>query len=258
MRTGGIVILPRTADTEPRNRLLVACLVPLYGHYRIRVVQSFDELISTPFGEGVNAFCWARGLMGDFGEVVGLLGVGAGITEIGEGRLRGLPVSAGGRVAVEELLADQRRLRERGLEPVLEAVDGYPEEPESGPVRTDVGDWHVDSATVEADTWLCTYFGAPTEGLPNEEARRCVEVPETRAELWRRFGGADEVGFEEHLREECYDLHYAPRPGARPWSFGVGNLWRIATAWPGCPVPPCIHRAPATSPGQPPRLLLIC
>ena len=35
------------------------------------------------------------------------------------------------------------------------------------------------------------------------------------------------------------------------------NLWRIATDHPGCPVPPCIHRAPATLPGASPRLLLI-
>ncbi len=40
-------------------------------------------------------------------------------------------------------------------------------------------------------------------------------------------------------------------------SFGLGNLWRIAVDYPGSPVPPCIHRAPITRPGRPPRLLLI-
>lgn len=33
------------------------------------------------------------------------------------------------------------------------------------------------SATVLADTYLCTYFGAPVEGLRNEAKRR-VDVPD--------------------------------------------------------------------------------
>lgn len=37
------------------------------------------------------------------------------------------------------------------------------------------------------------------------------------------------------LHENCYDLHYEPTPGAQPFSFGVGNLWRIAVQYPGCP-----------------------
>jgi hypothetical protein len=45
--------------------------------------------------------------------------------------------------------------------------------------------------------------------------------------------------------------------GAQPFSFGLGHVWRIACEHPGSPVPPCIHRAPETAPGQPPRLLLI-
>jgi hypothetical protein len=96
----------------------------------------------------------------------------------------------------------------------------------------------------------------PSEGLRNEEARRRVDVPETRAELLKLHGGEDNDAFREFLQENCYDLHYAPVPEARPYLFGVGNLRRIAVDWPGSPVPPCIHRAPETQPGQP-RLLLI-
>jgi hypothetical protein len=44
---------------------------------------------------------------------------------------------------------------------------------------------------------------------------------------------------------------------AQPFSFGLGNLWRIAVDYPGNPVPPCIHRAPTTRPEQRARLLLI-
>jgi hypothetical protein len=84
-----------------------------------------------------------------------------------------------------------------------------------------------------------------------------VEHPATRTALLQRFGGPDDDRFRAFLTENCYDLHYAPLPSARPYSFGVGNLWRIAIEYPGCPVPPCIHRAPATAPGAPPRLLLI-
>jgi len=61
----------------------------------------------------------------------------------------------------------------------------------------------------------------------------------------------------EYLNENFYDLHYAPVEGAQPFSFGLGNFWRIATEYPGSPVPPCIHRAPPDAPGRAPRLLLI-
>jgi hypothetical protein len=110
---------------------------------------------------------------------------------------------------------------------------------------------------VEADTYLCTYHGSASEGLRNDEALRRVDIPKTRAELLAIFGGEDDDSFREHLRENCYDLHYAAIAQARPFSFGLGNFWRIAVDWPGSPVPPCIHRAPETRPGDPPRLLLI-
>ena len=122
---------------------------------------------------------------------------------------------------------------------------------------TDVYSYHADSATTEADTYLCTYHGPTSEGLRNEEVQRCVDIPEVRAELLKLYGGDDDAGFEEYLNENCYDLHYAPRPGAQPFSFGQGNLWRIALEYPGCPVLPCVHRAPENSPGLPARLLLI-
>jgi hypothetical protein len=93
--------------------------------------------------------------------------------------------------------------------------------------------------------------------LRNEDALRRVDDPATRAALLRLYGGEDNAGFGEFLRENCYDLHYAPVPGAQPYSFGVGHLWRIACDWPGSPVPPCIHRAPVTTPGEAARLLLI-
>ena len=230
-------------------------LPPAYA--RIKRVSSFEELVATPFSDGVNALCWPRTLPGDFGEVVARLGTGEGIMTLDDARLASLPVSAAGRVAIEILLEDARLLREHDRDPMLNCIHDYPRDEEPGPMRTDVFSFHADSAPVEADTWLCTYHGAPSEGLRNEEAQRRVDFAETRAELLQLFGGEEGGDFREYLSEHSYDLHYAPILQARPFSFGLGNLWRIAVDWPGSAVPPCIHRAPETLPGQPPRLLLI-
>lgn len=226
-------------------------------YLRIQRVHSFQELVSTPFADGVNALCWERSLPGDFAKVVARLGEGEGIVLLEEERLLSLPVSAAERVVIDCLLSDLRLLRAQELAPVLNCIHGYPRDDAPGPVATDVFSFHADSAPVMADTWLCTYHGAPSEGLRNEEAQRRVDHPATRAELLKLFGGEDGDAFREFLNENCYDLHYAPIAGAKPFSFGLGNLWRIATEWPGSPVPPCIHRAPETAPGDPPRLLLI-
>ena len=237
----------------------VASFILPVGYSRIKVVQSFQELVTTPFAGGINALCWPRALPGDFGEVVARLGAeeAEAITTLDEARLRALPVSPAGRVAIDQMLADLRRLRELGRDPALNCIHGYPRDEEPGPVATDVFSFHADSAPVEADTWLCTYHGPASEGLRNDEAQRRVDVPATRAELLQLYDGEDDASFREYLNENCYDLHYAPAPAARPFSFGMGHLWRIAVDWPGSPVPPCIHRAPDTRPGQPPRLLLI-
>lgn len=224
---------------------------------RIKVVGSFNELVTTPFADGINALCWPRSLPGDFAEVVARLGAGEGIVTLDDTQLASLAVSAAGRMAIDVLLEDQRRLRDHARDPVLNCIHGYPRDEEPGPVRTDVFSFHADSAPVEADTWLCTYYGAASEGLRNDEARQRVDLPETRAELLQLFAGEDDDDFREFLSEHCYDLHYAAAPQARPFSFGVGNLWRIAVEWPASPVPPCIHRAPDPEPGQPSRLLLI-
>ena len=231
---------------------------PPPGYNRIKVVKSFHELITTPFGGGVNALCWPRALPGNFSEVMEHLGVGEGIITLDDSRLASLAVSAAGRTAIETLLEDQRLLREYDRAPVLNCIHSYLRDEAPKPVSTDVFSFHADSAPVEADTWLCTYHGPASEGLRNDEAQRRVEIPDTRAALLQLFGGEDNDDFREYLNENCYDLHYAAAPQARPFSFGLGHLWRIAVDWPGSPVPPCIHRAPETRPGQPPRLLLIC
>jgi len=225
-------------------------------HPRIRLVESFEELAAARFADGVNALCWQREVAGDFAAVIRALGPGDGVRVLDESDLQDLPVSRAGRVALATLLDDLRRLRDLDLDPVLNCIHAYPRDDPDALVATDVMSFHVDSAPVEADTWLCTYHGAPSEGLDNDEAVRKIDVPATREALLAEFGGADDGDFAEYLAECCYDLHFAALPGAKPYSFGLVNLWRIATAHPGCPVPPCVHRAPETVPGEP-RLLLI-
>lgn len=224
---------------------------------RRQVVSSFDELVGRRFAEGVNAFCWERRLPGDYAEVVARLGGGMGVVPLEEERLEKLELSAAGRAASATMLADLHLLRDHGLDPLLNQIESYPRDENPGPVRTDVFSFHADSAPVEADTWLCTYYGAPSEGLSNEEARRRIDAPATRAALLSEFGGPEGEAFEDFLRDHCYDLHYEPLPHACPFSFGIGNLWRIACDYPGSPVPPCIHRAPDTGPNASARLLLI-
>lgn len=226
---------------------------------RVRAVRDFDELVATPFAGRVNALCWPRTLAGDFAEVAAALDAtvasDANITPLDEARLAALPLGTSGRAAVALMLEDARRLQERGLAPELNFIRAYPKDGESR-VSTDVYSFHADSAPIPADTWLCTYFGPASEGLDNDEARRHVDIPETRAALLAEFGGPDGPAFEEFLAESCYNLHYASAPNAQPYGFGVGPLWRIAVEFPGSPVPPCIHRAPITAPGEL-RLLLI-
>ncbi|MFH1497490.1 MAG: hypothetical protein ABII82_06655 [Verrucomicrobiota bacterium] len=227
------------------------------NHPCVRIVGSFEELVSTPFAGAVNALCWPRTLGGDFDEIARVVGPLDEITTVDDESLLDLPLSAAGRAAREVLLADQKRLRDAGLDPSLDLIPAYPREAVPGPVPVDVYDWHADSANTLADTFLCSYTVAASEGLANAEAVRRIDIPETRAELLRIHGGADDDVFKAWMRDRCYDLHYAASPHARPFSFGFGNLWRIATRCPGSPVLPCIHRAPVTRPGQPPRLLLI-
>lgn len=223
---------------------------------QVRCVQSFRELAETPFAHGVNAFCWPRILSGDFGAVVAALDAGEGVVPLDAARLRALSVSPAARTAIDWMLSDLKLLQEQDRDPVLNCIYAYPRDEEPGPIQTDVLSFHADSAPVPADTWLCTYHGAPSEGLSNEHARRRIDIPATRTGLLADYGGPDDEKFADYLHDRCYDLHYVPTPEAQPYSFGLFNLWRIAVDHPGSPVPPCIHRAPATVAGEP-RLLLI-
>jgi len=227
------------------------------GYSRIKLVHSFEELLTTPLEGDVNALCWCREFPGDFREVAKLVEGEPGIVKLEESALLALSLSREGRVARDAMLGDLELLRSADLLPELDCVTGTVREEAEGAFPTDVYSFHADSATVPADTYLCSYTGACSEGLRNDEAICRVDVPETRAELLALYGGGDDEGFREFLNENFYDLHYVPLADARPFAFGLHNLWRIALEYPGSPVPPCIHRAPMTVPGDLSRLLML-
>ena len=66
---------------------------------RVKRVRSFAELVSTAWGEGVNALCWPRQLEGDFEEIVKAIGPIEEITGLDEEDLRSLDLSAAGQQA---------------------------------------------------------------------------------------------------------------------------------------------------------------
>ncbi len=220
-------------------------------------VRDFASLLAYEFSGETNAVCWSRELSGDFAEIERALPPVDDITSLDRDDLIDLKLSAPGQLAREHLLGDLERLTGQGLQPSLDLIPSGPGPRNSGPVRTDVGDWHVDSANVPTDTYLCTYHGAPTEGIPHDDGVCRPDDPSSREMLLRAYGGRDDGGFEDYLAAHFYDLHYAEKSADRIFSFGPHHLWRIATRNPFCPVPPCIHRAPATTTAQPRRLLLI-
>jgi hypothetical protein len=152
-------------------------------------VRNFEELRTTRFADGVNALCWERTLTGDYAEVIAKLGPGEGIVPLEDERVRALDLSPAGRLAAEAMLADQQLLRDHDLAPSLNCVYDCVRGSDAGTVPTDVTSFHVDSAPVEVDTWLCTYHGACSEGLRNEDAILKVEIPEIRVAQRIRRGG---------------------------------------------------------------------
>jgi hypothetical protein len=217
-------------------------------------VRTFEELLE-PFTTQVNARCFERTLLADFEGLASALATRAeaegGLLVLSASLLRGL--AGVDERAVAAIIDDMQRLEELGRAPQVNLLTRYPRDERGFPFPVDVYSFHADRAPVEADTFLCTYAGAPSEGLDNADAERLIDDPAIRAAL-REHHGRDK-GFEDFLVEECFDLHFRAKLGATPFSFGLGHLWRLAVAAPGVPYPPCIHRAPLEQ-GKP-RLMLI-
>ncbi|PZR24385.1 MAG: hypothetical protein DI535_22190 [Citrobacter freundii] len=219
-------------------------------------VTSFHELISAPFEGIINAICWERELKGDFPEIVSKIKPTGNITTIEQEELCDLKLSEQGQLAREVLLNDLNALQAYGASPVLNLISYYDRDDAYPFFPTDVYSFHVDRSPVPTDTFLCTYYGASSDILPNSQGEQKILIPEIRDELRKLYDGPDK-GFESFLSENFFDLHYQANPGAHTISLGVGNLWRLAVDHPESRVLPCLHRAPKEKPGES-RLLLIC
>jgi hypothetical protein len=227
-----------------------------YTAGQIQYVTSFKDLVSTPFHGEINAICWIRQLDGDFSEIVEKAELVGNIAELDHKALLKLQLSTQGQVAREILLHDMELLSVHGASPALNLIKLYERDDAHSIFPTDVYSFHVDRSPIATDTYLCTYYGEPSEILPNRQAEQLVLIPETRNQLQMLYGGPEEH-FETFLRENFFDLHYQAKPGACPVSLGVGHLWRLAVDHPESQVSPCIHRAPFEKTGRG-RLLMIC
>lgn len=223
---------------------------------QIRVVSSFTDLIHTNFQGTTNASCWYRNLDGDFKEIVSKLKLKENITEVNNDDLLSLQLSEAGEMARAIILNDLRLLTDLGASPSLNLLKNYERDEELDFISTDVYSFHVDRSPIATDTFLCTYHGAASDILPNEQAVQKILVPEIREKLKALHQGPEEE-FETFLNEYFFDLHYQPKPNAVPINLKQGHLWRLAVDHPAQQVLPCIHRAPIENDGEY-RLLLIC
>lgn len=222
---------------------------------QIHCVTNFQDLVSTPFLGAMNAICWTRELTGDFSEIVKKVALTENIALLDRDELGKLQLSEQGQLAREILLDDLKLLEAHGASPIINLIRCYERDDAYPFFPTDVYSFHVDRSAVPTDTFLCTYYGEPSEILPNSQAQQKVLVPEIRDELKKLYRGADE-GFESFLSEHFFDLHYLATPAARPVSLGIGHLWRLAIDHPESQLPPCVHRAPNEKAGEK-RLLMI-
>lgn len=204
----------------------------------------------------MNALCWSRNLMGDFQEIVAKLKLKENITEVSVDDLLALQLSENGSLARDVLLSDIQLLTDFGASPTLNLLKCYERDDELDFISTDVYSYHVDRSPIATDTFLCTYHGAASDILPNDQVEQKILIPEIRAKLQEVYDGP-ESEFDAFLEEYFFDLHYQPKPNAIPINLGIGHLWRLAVDHPTQQVLPCVHRAPIEKDGEY-RLLLIC
>ena len=194
--------------------------------------------------------------MGDFQEIVAKLELKENITEVSVNDLLALQLSENGSLARVVLLSDIQLLTDFGASPTLNLLKCYERDDELDFISTDVYSYHVDRSPIATDTFLCTYHGAASDIVPNDQVEQKILIPEIRAKLQELYDGP-ESEFDAFLEEYFFDLHYQPKPNATPVNLGVGHLWRLAVDHPTQQVLPCVHRAPVEKDGEY-RLLLIC
>ncbi|MDO6643255.1 DUF1826 domain-containing protein [Acinetobacter guillouiae] len=223
---------------------------------QVRVVTTFSELVNTTFQGEINAICWNRDLLGDFKEIVSKLELKENITEVSTEDLLALQLSEKGILARDIILNDIQLLTDFGASPSLNLLKHYERDQDLDFISTDVYSYHVDRSPIETDTFLCTYHGAASDIISNDQVEQKILIPEIREKLKALHDGP-EAEFETFLQEYFFDLHYQPKPNSEPVNLGSGHLWRLAVDHPTQQVLPCVHRAPVEKDGEY-RLLLIC
>jgi hypothetical protein len=224
---------------------------------QIGTVSTFSELVNTDFKGERNALCWYRNLEGDFAAIVSQLQLKENITEVHPEDLLALQLSEKGNIAREIILNDLKLLTDFGASPSLNLLKCYERDDEFDFISTDVYSYHVDRSPIATDTFLCTYHGAASDIISNEQAEQKILIPEIREKLAALYDDGPAEEFENFLKENYFDLHYQAKPDAAPINLGLGHLWRLAVDHPKQQVLPCIHRAPVENEGEY-RLLLIC
>lgn len=227
----------------------------MFPNKHIHVVSTFSELIHLQLKGDTNAVCWSRQLQGDFEEIVLKLQLEENITEVSIQDLSALKLSEQGIVARDIIIQDMQLLSECGASPSLNLLKQYERDDEFDFISTDVYSFHVDRSPIATDTFLCTYYGAATDILPNDQVQQKIQIPEIRNQLINLYDGP-ETGFDSFLEEYFFDLHYQANDNAVPINLGTGHLWRLAVDHPTQQVLPCVHRAPVENNQL--RLLLIC
>lgn len=190
------------------NALILALSIMINlspADYQIHYVTNFQDLVTTPFNGEINAVCWSRKLKGDFSEIVNKTELNGNIAAIEQEELLELKLSEQGQLAREILLNDWKVLKAHGASPILNVINYYDRDHTYPFFPTDVYSFHVDRSPIPTDTFLCTYYGEPSEILPNSQGKKKVLIPEIRDELKKLYGGAGE-GFESFLTEHFFDL----------------------------------------------------
>jgi len=229
---------------------------PFSDNAQISVVSTFSELVNSKFQGEMNALCWHRDLIGDFKEIVAKLELKENITEISIEDLLTLKLSEHGNLAKEIILNDIQLLTNFGASPTLNLLKCYERDDELDFISTDVYSFHIDRSPIQTDTFLCTYHGATSDIVPNDQVEQKILIPEIKEKLKELHDGP-EAEFENFLEDYFFDLHYQAKPNAKPVNLGLGHLWRLAVDHPTQQVLPCVHRAPVEKDGEY-RLLLIC
>lgn len=229
---------------------------PRNADNQIKKVSSFNELANTKFEKNNNALCWERNLIGNFEEIVLKLQLKENVTEISIDDLLSLQLSENGNIARQIIINDLQLLTDFGASPLLNLIKNYERDDEIDFFATDVYSYHVDRSPIATDTFLCTYYGASSDIIANDQAIQKILVPEIRKKLQEIYKGKDE-DFESFLIDNYFDLHYNPKPDSTPINLGIAHLWKLAVDHPQQQVLPCIHRAPKENNNEY-RLLLIC